>query len=91
MIEVVFSSRVSLLAFYSLEGFKPTNGSLTEEKLVLQRQLIWACEKHSLLTEYKRVLIQPGERRRNQLRNKSNANQKHASLEMFKTFYSTLD
>ena len=32
MIEVVFSSRVSLLASYFLERFKRTNCSLTEEK-----------------------------------------------------------
>ena len=32
MIEVVFSSQVSLLAFYFWESFKRTNGSLTEEK-----------------------------------------------------------
>ena len=32
MIEVVFSSRVSLLASYSRESFKRTNGSLSEEK-----------------------------------------------------------
>ena len=32
MIEVVFSSRVSLLASYFRESFKRTNGSLTEEK-----------------------------------------------------------
>ena len=32
MIEVVFYSRVSLLAFYFRESFKYTNSSLTEEK-----------------------------------------------------------
>ena len=39
------------------------------------------------------VLIQPGERRRNQLTNKSNEQSKKilASLEMFKTLYSTSD
>ena len=52
MIEVVFASRVSLLAFYFREVKRTCNG---------------------LITEHKRVLIQPGERRRNQLTNKSNA------------------
>ena len=32
MIEVVFSSRVTLLSFYFRESFKYTNSSLTEEK-----------------------------------------------------------
>ena len=78
MIEVVFSSpsAVSLLAFYFRESFKRTNGSLTEEKDIAGSAKVISLgmsKKYLLITEYKRVLIQPGERRRNQLTNKSNA------------------
>ena len=65
MIEVVFSSRVSLLAFYFQESF-------TAHKMVLWlKRRIKLVKKYSLMKK-KRVLIQLGERRRNLLTNKSN-------------------
>ena len=50
------------------------NGSFTEEKdkAGLPREWTWACEKVFTNKKKKRVLIQPGERRRNQVTNKSN-------------------
>ena len=65
MIEAVFSSRVSLLAFYFQESF-------TAHKMVLWlMRRIKLVKKYSLIKK-KRVLIQPGEKRRNLLTNKSN-------------------
>ena len=79
-----FSSRVSLLAFYryfreSFTAHKMVLWLNRRIKLVLRREWIWACEKVFTIFKKKWVLIQPGERRRNQLTNKSNEQSKKYS------------
>ena len=85
MIEVVCSSRVSLLAFYfdSEKVLRRTNGSLTEEidKAGSAKGLKSGhVKKYLLTTEYKRVLIQPGERLPKQLTNKSKMHNQNTRL-----------
>ena len=76
IIEVVFSSRESLLAFYFQERFTAHKMVLSLKrriKLVCQGNESGHVKKYLLIKKKKkRVLIQPGERRRNQVTNKSN-------------------
>ena len=85
MIEVVCSSRISLLAFYfdSEKVLRRTNGSLTEEmdKAGSAKGLKSGhVKKYLLTTEYKRVLIQPGGRLPKQLTNKSQMHNQNTRL-----------